>query len=512
MTTDHPLHERRWWTLGVLSLSVLLIAFAGTILNVAIPTLARDLHAGASDLEWIVDAYTLVFAATLLIFGWLGDRFGRKRMLRIGLLLFGLGSALSAFATTAGQLIAFRALTGLGAAALMPATLSILAVVFPPHERGRAIGIWAGMTGLGLPLGPILGGWLLEHFAWGSVFLVNLPLAAIALLAGHWLVPESREHYVQRPDPLGALLAVAGVGALLYGIIDAPVAGWTSATTLAGVAAGVAILAAFVVWELRSPSPMLDVRLFADSRFSAAVLALALLFFAMVGTLFFLTQYLQSVLGFSPLRAGAALVPLAAGITLAAPMSNRLVERLGVRAVVAGGLALSAGGVGVMALVTTATGYGLVGLSLAMLGAGIGTASAPATTAIMGLLPLDQAGVGSAVNNAIRQLGGALGVAVLGSLVSSGYRSGVGDALPALPHAATAAAGESVGAAGQVAAALPQPAGNALLDAAHGAFIHAMNTTASVAAAVALAGALIALLFLPGRPRAPRPALAPEPA
>jgi EmrB/QacA subfamily drug resistance transporter len=510
MSTENPIYERRWWTLGVLSLSVLVIAFAGTILNVAIPTLARDLHASASALEWIVDAYTLVFAATLLIFGWLGDRFGRKRLLTVGLALFGVGSGLSAVATSATQLIAFRAITGLGAAALMPATLSILAVVFPAPERGRAIGIWAGMTGLGLPLGPILGGWLLEHFAWGAVFMVNIPLVALTLVATRWLVPESRERDIQSPDPLGALLAVAGIGALLYAVIDAPTSGWTSATTLVAAAMGIALLVAFVVWELRVRSPMLDVRLFADSRFSAAVIALALLFFAMVGTLFVLTQYLQSVLGFSPLRAGFGLVPLALGLTLMAPLSSRVVDRVGVRAVIAGGLALAAAGVSLMALVTASTGYPLVGLSLALLGAGIGTASAPATTAIMGLLPLDQAGVGSAVNNAIRQLGGALGVAVLGSLISSGYRAGLSGAVTGLPRAASAAAGESLGAASQVAAALPHPQAAALTDAAHVAYIHAMNATALAATAAALAGVVIALVFLPRRARPARAVLAAE--
>jgi EmrB/QacA subfamily drug resistance transporter len=492
-------YERRWWTLGVLVFSLLLIGLDNTILNVALPTLVRDLRATASQLQWIVDAYTLVFAGLLLTAGSLGDRFGRKRALQTGLLVFLAGSLASAFSGSAGVLIASRTLMGMGAAFIMPSTLSILTNVFPAGERGRAIGIWAGASGLGIAIGPVTGGWLLEHFWWGSVFLINLPIVAVALATGRFLVPESRDPNATPLDPVGAGLSVAGLTALLYAIIEAPSHGWTDGTILASFAAAAVLLGVFITWERRAAHPMLDVRLFENRRFTAASTSIALVFFAMFGSIFFLTQYLQFVLGYDALQAGVRIIPVALGLVPAAPLSARLAERVGTKLVVATGLATVALALGLLSTASTSSGYGLVAATLVILGAGMGLAMTPATDSIMGALPLAKAGVGSAVNDTTRQVGGALGVAVLGSLLSSSYGPRMTGAMHGLPAAAVKAASDSVGAATELAARIGGRAGHALLALSHSAFISAMDSTLVVAAAVALAGAIVSLCFLPAR-------------
>jgi EmrB/QacA subfamily drug resistance transporter len=506
-----PVYQRRWWTLAVLVFSLLVISLDNTILNVALPTLVRDLGASASQLQWIVDGYVLVFAGLLLTAGSLGDRFGRKRALQLGLLAFAAGSVAAAFAGSAGQLIASRALMGVGGAFIMPSTLSVLTNVFPARERGRAIGIWAAAAGLGIAIGPVAGGWLLEHFWWGSVFLVNLPVVAIALVAGLFLVPESRDPRATPLDPAGAGLSIAGLTALVYAIIEAPSHGWTDPLILGAFAAAAVLLASFVAWELRTAHPMLDVRLFANRRFSAASGSIALVFFALFGSIFFITQYMQFVLGYDTLAAGVRVIPVALGIIPAAPLSARLAERFGTKVVVAGGLAVVAGSLLLLSTVSMTSGYALVGTSVFILGVGMGLAMAPATESIMGSLPLAKAGVGSAVNDTTRQVGGALGVAVLGSLLSSSYGPAATGAMPAgLPAQVTAAAGDSVGAAVQLAARIGGPLGDAVAEAGRTAFVGAMGSTLLVAAAVALAGSLLALVFLPARAAAPAPAEADE--
>jgi EmrB/QacA subfamily drug resistance transporter len=500
------IHARRWWTLGVLCFSLLIIGMDNTILNVALPTIQRDLHASASQLQWIVDSYTIVYASILLTTGSLGDRFGRKGALSLGLVIFGIGSVASAFAGTATQLIAFRALAGIGGAFIMPATLSILTNVFPADERGRAIGIWAGVSGLGIVVGPLVGGWLLEHYWWGSVFLINVPIVIAALVAGRLLVPTSRDPHAPRLDPVGTVLGTAGLGSLLYGIIEAPAKGWGNSLVVAGFAVGIGLLVAFVVWELRSSHPMLEVRFFANPRFSAASIAITLVFFAMFGSLYFLTQYLQYVLAYSTMASGAALIPLAVALMISAPNSARITARFGSKVPVAAGLAIVAFALSLLSFASVHSSYLFVAAVLASLGTGMGMAMSPATESIMGSLPLDKAGVGSAMNDTTRQVGGALGVAILGSITAASYHAHVAASkvVALLPAQAQGAVHDSVGGATVVAqkvsaAGHPAVAGQLVAD-ARLAFVQAMSATVLIASVVALAGALVALVFLPARP------------
>ncbi|MGI8776050.1 MAG: MFS transporter [Acidimicrobiales bacterium] len=508
------IYARRWWTLGVLCMSLLVIGIDNTILNVALPTLTRELHATTTQLQWIVDGYTLVFAGLLLTAGSLGDRFGRRGALTLGLVIFGTGSLLSALAASPGQLIATRCLMGIGGAFIMPATLSILTNVFTvPAERARAIAVWAGFSAMGIAFGPISGGYLLEHFSWSSVFVVNLPIVVVALIGGRLFIPTSKDPSAPRLDPIGAGLSIAGLTSLLYGIIEAPSYGWTDAKTLAAFAVAVVLLGAFVAWEAHIDHPMLDVHFFDNPRFTAASLAVTLTFFALFGALFLLTQYLQIVLGYSALEAGAALIPIAAVLMVCAPLSAKLVEGVGTKVIVAGGLVGVAAGLAVMSTLGASSGYGPVLLSLVVLGAGMGFTMAPATESIMGSLPLGKAGVGSAVNDTTRQVGGALGVAILGSLVSSSYGTRVVEAFRAggVRGPAVTAARDSIGAAVGVAQGVGGAPGRALATAARVAYVDAMGPAVMVAAAAALLGAVIAAVFLPARapePPAPAPAAA----
>src|SRR5215212_12089665 len=415
---------QRWWTLVVLSASLLVIGPDNTILNVALPTLERDLGASSSQLHWILDAYMLVFAGLLLTAGALGDRFGRKRGLTIGLAIFGLGSGLSALATSPEMLISTRALMGIGGAFIMPSTLSIITAVFPAHERAKAIGVWAGVSGLGIAIGPVAGGWLIEHSSWSAVFLVNLPFVAAALTAGRWLVPESKDPAAPRLDLPGFGLSIVGLTTLVWAIIEAPSRGWTDPTMLVAFGLAAAILGAFMAWELHTREPMLDIRLFRNPRFSGASAAITLVFFSMFGTIFFLTQYLQGVLGLSALEAGVRVTPIAVGLILGGPISAKLAERIGTKIVVTGGLLLVALGLMIVTQFAVDSSYGIVAAHLIVLGFGMGMAMAPATESVMGALPLEKASVGSAVNDTTRTTGGALGVAILGSLLASQYRAG----------------------------------------------------------------------------------------
>jgi EmrB/QacA subfamily drug resistance transporter len=497
MTAD-LIYRRRWWTLVVLSLSLLVIGLDNTILNVAIPSLRGDLSASSSDLQWILDSYLLVFAGLLLTAGAIGDRFGRKRALQIGLLVFGGGSVLAALSGSSEALIGSRALMGVGAAFIMPSTLSILTNVFPAGERAKAIGIWAGVSGIGIALGPVTGGFLLEHFWWGSVFLVNVPFVAATLLVGVKLVPESRDPESTPLDPLGAGLSMASLMTLVWSIIEAGGdRGWTDGLVLAGFGTSLALGAAFAAWELRTRYPMLDVRLFLNRRFSAASASLALVFFGLMGAIFFQTQYFQSVLEYSPFEAGIRIVPIAFGVILASALSARLTHRVGTKAMVAVGLAVVATGLGLFGVLDAGSGYGLIVTAVVVLGFGMGLTMAPATDSVMGSLPLAKASVGS-MNDATRMVGGALGVAILGSVLAGGYRSGIDSATESLPAPAAEVASDTVGGALHVASQSPDGS-PALVDAAQSAFVSGMHTTAFVAAGVALLGSVIALLFLPSR-------------
>ena len=492
-----PPYERRWLGLMVLSLSLILIGLDNTILNVALPTLVREIDATNAQLQWIVDSYVLVFAGLLLTAGSLGDRFGRKGALNLGLLIF-LGGALYASTTDdAGHLIAARAVMGIGGAFIMPSTLSILTNMFPPHERGRAIGIWAGMAGIGIPLGPLVGGYLLEHFAWGSIFLINIPIVLIALVAGWVLLPTSRDPQAPRVDVGGAVLSMLGLGVLVYGLIEAPLKGWGSNETLLALGGGVALLAAFAAWEYRTAEPMLNLRFFRNPRFSAANAAITLTFFALFGSMFSLTQYLQFVLGYSALDAGIRMLPMALGMMIGAPASARIVERTGSKVVVAAGLTLVTGALLLMTGLEADSSYLAFLVPLLVLATGMGLTMAPATEAIMGAIPRAKAGVGSAMNDTTRQVGGALGVATIGSLMSSTYRSNVESALGGLPADLVERAKDSVGAALGIAAQEGGPEGAAMADRARAAFVDAMGAGFLAAAVISALGVVLVLAFLP---------------
>jgi EmrB/QacA subfamily drug resistance transporter len=498
-------YPRRRQALGVLALSLLVITMGNTILNVGLPTIREELDASSSQLQWIVDGYLLVFAGLLLAAGSLGDRFGRKRALMAGLAVFGLGSSLAAVSGDAAMLIASRALMGLGAAGIMPTTLSILTNIFPAGERPKAIAAWAAVAGLGIALGPISGGFLIEHLAWNSIFLVNLPVVVACLIGAAVLVPDSRDPESPKVDLPGTGLSIAGLGAVVWALIEAPERGWDSPVILAGFAAGASIIGAFIAWERHTDHPMLDVSVFRNLRFSAASVSIAFVFFALMGVMYCMTTYLQSVLGNTALQAGVKMLPIAVGMILASKLGVGITRRLGTKFSVAAGLTLVAGALAMVAMFTTDTGGLQIAAALGTLGLGMGFAMSPATEAIMGSLPRAKAGIGSAMNDVVRELGGTLGVAVLGSILASSYGSSMEDATAGLPHPAAEAAGDSVGAAHEVGAQLAGGAGAKLVATADGAFVDALTTTATLAAAAAVIGALIALAFLPSRARAEHP-------
>jgi EmrB/QacA subfamily drug resistance transporter len=499
MTIEERAYARRWWILLVLCLSLVVITLDNTILNVALPTLVRDLHATNSQLQWMVDSYTLVFAGLLLTAGSLGDRFGRKGALQIGLAVFALGSLASALANDPAQLIATRALMGIGGAFIMPATLSILTNVFPAEERGRAIGVWAGVSALGIAIGPLLGGYLIDHFSWGSIFTVNLPIAAVAIVAGGFLVPTSKDPSAPKLDPLGAALSIVGLVALVYGLIEAPSKGWGSPTIITAFAIAVVVLGAFVWWELRVEEPMLDVSFFKNPRFTAASSAITLVFFAMFGFSFLLTQYFQFVLGYSAQKTGVYQLPLALTLMVVAPTSARVVERLGSKKVVATGLFFVALALVLCTQLQVDTPYANIVWRMMLLALGMGMTMAPATESVMGSLPLAKAGVGSAVNDTTRQVGGALGVAIVGSVLSSVYGSKIVDLFGGkVPASAVAQAKNSLGSALAVASKSGASA-RQLAAGADQAFVSAMHGGALVAACAAAVGVVVVLLFLPAR-------------
>ncbi|MFC0005332.1 MFS transporter [Micromonospora siamensis] len=493
-------HPRRWAILGVLVISLLVVVLDNTILNVALRTLADPVHGlGASqgELEWSINSYTLVFAGLLFTFGVLGDRSGRKRFLVIGLVLFGLASLLSAYAQNPGQLIAARALMGVGGAAIMPVTLSIISNVFDPRERGRAIGVWAGAVGLGVAIGPVLGGALLEHYWWGSVFLINVPVVALGVVLVATLVPESRDPNPGRVDLLGVLLSVVGLVALTYGIIDGGEHGFDRPLVWASIVGGLAVLAIFVTHELRSDHPSLDVRLFRVPRFAAPVTLIGLVFFAAMGVMFFNAFYLQLVRGYSPLETGLLFLPFAGAQLIFAPRSAAMVRRFGGRAVAVTGLLLTTVALGAFVLVQADTPIWMVTVLTFIQGAGMANIMPPATESIMSALPREKAGVGSAVSNTVRQVAGALGVAILGSVLSAVYRDDIAPAVAALPAAARDAASESISGAYAAAGRLG-PAGPSLIGSANDAFVTAMHWAAGISAGVAALGILVALRWLPG--------------
>jgi EmrB/QacA subfamily drug resistance transporter len=498
--------RRKPLILAALLLAAFVINLDTTIVNVALPTLVRELHASNSQLQWVVDAFNLLFAASVLAVGSLSDRFGRKGMLLVGLAVFGLASLAGAVTDSPGQLIATRAVMGIGAAMVFPSTLSLLTNVFTERrERALAIGLWGAITGVAIALGPIVGGWLLELSGWRSIFFAMTPVAGIAAVLSARFVPTSRDPWAPRTDRAGFVLSTAAIGLLIYTIIEAPNHGWGSARTLGSFAVTAVLAAGFVAWERRAEEPMLDVSLFRNPRFTAASASVAISFFALSGFIFVVTQYFQFLKGYGPLSTGVRLLPVASFVAISSILGAKLAVRIGTKLVVATGLLAMAAFYLWVTTAAAGTGYGTIAAQMVVLGTGMGLTSAPATEAIMGVVPKAKAGVGSAVNDATRLLGGTLGVAVIGSVYASLYSSRLTSALPsALPATLTHAAHTSVGAALTTAARLSQAGHPALAasiqKAASSAFFHGFHAGDYVSAGVAFAGALMALALLPAHP------------
>ncbi len=496
--------------LVALLLAAFLVNLDTTLVNVALPAMVRQLHATTTQLQWVVDAYNLVFAALLLTFGSLSDRFGRKGMLLAGLAVAGTASLAGGFTTSPAQLIAARAVMGLGAAMTFPATLSLISNVFTERrERARAIGLWGAIGGVAIAMGPIVGGWLLEHYSWAAIFIAMAPVAAVAAIGVALAVPTSKDPGAAAVDMPGLVLSSATMALLVFTIIEAPAYGWAAGRTVAGFAGSAVLLAGFIVRERLAAHPMLDVRLFRNMRFSAASGAVTVSFFTLFGFIFLITQYFQFVRGYGPLSAGVRLLPVALAVGAGSVAGTQLAVRAGTKLIVTAGLVAMAGFYGWVAATTSATlGYGVIAAQMVVYGLGLGLTSAPATESIMGAISRAKAGVGSAVNDSTRLVGGTLGVAVLGSVSASVYGSRLTATMPtAVPGRVAAIAHQSVGtayaAAGKI-AVLGHPAlGQALQHASTNAFLRGLTVGALVAGGVAAVGAVLAALFLPAQPAGP---------
>ncbi len=501
-TTLSP--RARWTALAALCFALLLVMVDNTIVNVALPTMARDLNAGTSGLQWIVDAYTLVFAGLLLAGGYLGDRFGHRRALLVGIGGFAAVSAAAGLSSTLGQLIVARAGLGLFAALVFPATLALVTTVFTDvRERAIAVGIWAATSGVSVAIGPVLGGWLLEHYSWASVFWVNIPIAAVATVAIVALVPDARPHAVARLDLIGVILSVAGLGLLTYSVIEGPHHGWGDVRTWGGLVIAGLILAAFVRRQLVVDAPILDVRLFANRHFATAAGMISIAFFALFGFIFLITQYFQVVKGYGPMEAGVRTLPFAIVMAVLSPVAMGLTARWGARPVATVGALLMSAGFALVELSSTASGYwSLIVWAMSLMAAGLAFISGPCTSLIMSALRPEQAGAGAAVNDTTREVGGTLGVAVLGSVLTSVYVAGVGDRLNALgiPREVTEVAQQSVMAGAQVADNAPAAVADAVRGAVSEVFVTGLHHASWVAVAVTAAAAVIAAVTL--RPNA----------
>ena len=496
--------------LTALLLAAFLVNLDTTLVNVALPAMVRELHATTTQLQWVVDSFNLVFAALLLTFGSLSDRFGRKGMLLAGLAVFGAASLVGGFTKNPAELIAARSVMGLGAAMTFPATLSLISNVFTERkERARAIGLWGAIAGVAIAMGPIVGGWLLEHFNWASIFIAMAPVAAVAIALAALVIPTSKDENAPAPDIPGLILSSATMALLVFTIIEAPAYGWTTTRSVAGFAGSAVLLAAFVIRERNAAHPMLDIRLFRNMRFSAASGAVTISFFTLFGFIFLITQYFQFVRGYGPLSTGVRLLPVALSVGAGSVAGTQLAVRAGTKLVVTTGLVATAGFYAWVAATTSATlSYGIIAAQMVIYGLGMGLTSAPATESIMGAISRRKAGVGSAVNDSTRLVGGTLGVAVIGSVYASIYGSRLTATIPArVPGSVAAIAHQSVGAAYLAAGkitALGHPAlGQALHQASTNAFLRGLTVGALVAGAVAAAGAVLAALFLPAQPTPP---------
>ncbi len=500
---DHPIAA-----LVFICLSVFVISVDATIVNVALPTLSRELDADTAQLQWIVDAYTLVMAGLMLSMGSLSDRFGRRGWLSAGLAVFAITSAVASQVDSADALIWGRAAMGVGAAVIFPTTLSLITNIFAdPVKRAKAIGLWAAMVGVGVAAGPISGGWLLEHFSWGSVFMVNVPIAAGGHHRRRLFVPTSRDPSAPPVDLPGLVLSSIGITALVYTVIEAPNWGWGSLHTAAGFAVAVVVLAAFALWERHTPHPMLDVSVFANRRFSGGSLAVTAGFLTLFGFIFVITQYFQFIKSYSAFETGVRLLPVAISIAVASIVGPRIVERIGTTAVVVAGLAIFAAGLAWASTADAGTPYLEIAIQMLMLGGGLGLTTAPATEAIMGSLSADKAGVGSAVNDTTRELGGTLGVAIVGSVFASIYSSRLDSdaAVSALPEQVRATMERSMAAAQQVIGQLPPPLIPDVRAAVNTAFLDGLQIGSLVSAGIAAAAAVVVAILLPARAKQPVP-------
>lgn len=495
---DPEVYRRRWWSLAVLCLSLLIIMIGNTSLNVALPSFSAQLGATNAQLQWMVDGYSLVFAGLLFAMGNFGDRYGRKGIMQIGLVVFGVATAYAGFyAETAEQIIGSRVVMGVGAAMVMPATLSIITNIFPPHERAKAVAMWAGISGAGAAIGPLLSGFVLEHGEWNHVFAINIPFIIVALALGAIFVPRSRGEHSAPLDILGGVLSAVGLSALVYAIIEAPHNGWLSVSTMGVGTLGVLALLGFVLWELHTDSPMLDVRLFRIGGFGVSALVLTMVFFALMGSFFSMSQLLQLVWGYSPLEAAVRLLPISVVMMLIAPQSAKLAARFGKSRVVAVGMWCIAAGILTISRTSVEPRYYLLLAGASVMAAGMALAMAPTTDLLMSTVPREQAGMGSAMNDTTRELGGSLGVAVFGSLLASQYVQGLGEMVDAAPAEAREVVTGSLAGALRVAEAAPSNVGPSLHDAALTAWTDGMGFSLTVAGVVvALAGA-VAWFFLP---------------
>lgn len=502
-------HPRRGLVLAVVSVAALVVNLDNTILNVALPTLVEQLKAGTDELQWVVDAYAIVFGGLMLTAGSLADRIGRKRLLLGGLFVFGTGSAAAAFSGDVSSLILWRAVMGVGAALIIPAGLATINHVFAdPGQRSRGVGVWSGVIGLGIALGPVIGGLLLSQFWWGSVFLVNVPIALLGMVGVALVVPESRSADRRPADPCGALLSIGALALVLWAIIEGPTRGWASPVVLIVGATGIVIAAVFVLWERRTPHPMLPLGYFGAARFSAPLGALTVGVFVQFGGLFLITQFLQFSLGYSALGAGLRMLPVSGGLIVGAAASRRLVSWAGSKAAVASALALMVCGlVSIAFTCSTSTTYAQQLPGLVLMGLGAGFLLPACTSLVLGTVHADDAGIGSATNSTAQQVGGAIGVAVIGSVLSTHYQSGIQTSLAglSLPASVSRTISGSLGGALEVGKSLGGALGAQLDAAARSAFMSGYQAAVIVAAAVALAGVVLVLLTLPARPEANAP-------
>lgn len=507
-------YRRRWWALVFLGISLLVISLDTTVVNLALPSISRELNASSSELQWVVDAYILAFASTLLTLGSIGDRIGRKKTLQIGLVGFFIFSLGGALANSSEMLISMRALMGLAGSAMMPATLSIITATFrEPRERAQAIALWAAVFALGSGIGPLVGGYLLEHFAWHSVFLINLPVLAIGLGGGYFFIQDSRDEHPRRVDLAGSLLSIVGLFALVYGIIEAGQTSWTEPKVLYAFGAAAAVLGAFAVSEWRSSHPMLPLAFFRNMSFTGANMALTLVSFAMFGIMFFISQYFQSVQEYTPLQAGVRLLPMAGMSFLAAVLSARFALRFGTKVTVALGIMIAAGALFYLfGIAEVETGYGMVVLGMCGTSLGMGLTMSPATNSVMGSLPVDKAGIGSAMNDTTRMLGGALGIAVLGTIMNGIYIDRIDAGLGALPQPILEAVRSSIQgahiiagkvASGEIPGVDPSLAGT-ITAAANQAFVSGMTRAMMVGGIIMAVTSVLAFLIVPARVQAAR--------